>query len=484
MRLIRAGKKEIAMTQLVWLCIVIGMLVQVGTSHAQGASRTPATLSVDERLSGFVQLWSAAKTNFVFEEKRPGLDWNALLTEYLPLVRVDQSDRDYYRVLTRFLARLHDAHTLVAMPGFDFAVPIVPSHAPPLVVQQVEGKAVIVDLVETDEVRRAGVMRGVEITHIDGRPVPAVLQDLDPYLCVSTPQARDAWAYPVLLDGPAGSRVTLGVRGLQGEARSVTLAREPITPAFAALLPKPALASLVEVQRGPQGGPYPWQSRPRREPRDLPGGILYVPVDSFLSNAVVEQYDALADRVARAKGLILDVRENGGGNSENADAIVSRLTDKPLQGSSWKTRQHLGARAAWGQKDDWFDGGTAMIRPVEGKQPFLGPVVVLVGPRTLSAAEDFLIPLHASHRATLVGQRTAGSTGQPLIMALPGGGAAAICTKWDTYPDGREFVGVGVIPDVEVNPTQAEVAAGLWSGGKDPVLDKGVAVLQVKLQGR
>lgn len=466
------------------LWVVIGTLMQVGTSRAQGPGSLPATLSADERLYGFVQLWSAAKTNFVFEDRLPGLDWNALLKEYLPLVRAEQSVRDYYRVLTRFLARLHDAHTLVAMPGFDFAVPIVPSHAPPLVLQQVEGKAVVVDLVETDEMRRAGVTRGMEITHIDGRPVSAVLQDFDPYLCVSTSQARDAWAYPVLLDGPAGSRVELSVRDLHGEVRTVALARESITPAFAALLPKPALASLVEEQRGAQGGPYPWQSRPKREPRDLPGGILYVPVDSFFSNAVIAQYDALADRVARAKGLILDVRENGGGNSENADAIVSRLTDKPLPGSRWKTRRHLGARAAWGQKDDWFDGGTKTIQPVEGKRTFLGPVVVLVGPRTLSAAEDFLIPLNASHRATLVGQRTAGSTGQPLIIMLPGGGGAAICTKWDTYPDGREFVGVGIVPDVEVYPTQAEVAAGLWSGGKDPVLDRGVAVLREKLQGR
>jgi C-terminal processing protease CtpA/Prc len=124
------------------------------------------------------------------------------------------------------------------------------------------------------------------------------------------------------------------------------------------------------------------------------------------------------------------------------------------------------------------------IQPVEGQRPFLGPVVVLVGPRTLSAAEDFLIPLHASHRATLVGQRTAGSTGQPLIIMLPGGGGAAICTKWDSYPDGREFVGVGIDPDVEVYPTQAEVAAGLWSGGKDPVLERGAAVLREKLRGR
>ena len=39
------------------------------------------------------------------------------------------------------------------------------------------------------------------------------------------------------------------------------------------------------------------------------------------------------------------------------------------------------------------------------------------------------------------------------MFDLPGGGSARICTKQDTYPDGREFVGYGVKPDVEVKPT-------------------------------
>ena len=88
-----------------------------------------------------------------------------------------------------------------------------------------------------------------------------------------------------------------------GHSAAVRL-REPVTPAFAVLLPKPALASLIEEQRGPRGGPYLWQSRPKGEPRDLAGGILDVPVDSFFPKAVVAQYDELADRVARAKALI------------------------------------------------------------------------------------------------------------------------------------------------------------------------------------
>jgi len=57
-----------------------------------------------------------------------------------------------------------------------------------------------------------------------------------------------------------------------------------------------------------------------------------------------------------------------------------------------------------------------------------------------------------------------------------GGGGARICTKWDTYPDGREFVGIGCIPNVEVNPTRADIAAG-----RDVVLEKARAVLREQI---
>ena len=343
----------------------------------------------------------------------------------------------------------------------------------------VEGKAVIVELAETDEVHRAGLRRGMEVTHIDGRPVGEVLEhDLYPYLFASTPQARDAWAYPVLLNGPRDSKVSLGVRDADGTARTVILTREQMDPKLAAALPPP-LGTMVSARRGPQGQELPF-APPRREPREFPDGIMYVPLDSFISDEIVKHFDALFERISRANGLILDVRENGGGSSDIGSAIIGYLTDRPLTGSRWKTRQHLPSFSAWGQEDGWYEGGSQTVQPVEGKRPFLGPVVVLIGPGTFSAAEDFLIPLHYNHRATLVGQLTSGSTGQPLSIGLPGGGTAFICTKWDTYPDGREFVGVGVMPDVKVYPTQVEIAAGLWSTGRDPILDRGLEVLRAQ----
>lgn len=449
-------------------------------------SKEPVALSADERIEGFVRLWSEIKNNFAFFDRLPDLDWEKALTEYLPLVRKEQSNQEYFRLLTRCVAQLHDGHTMVIQmiegEGVRFAVPLYPENAPPLLVHPVEGKAVIVELAETEEIHCAGLRRGVEVTHVDGRPVREVLEhDLYPYLFASTPQARDAWAYPVLLNGPRGTKVSLRVRDLDSTARTVTLTREPLDATFAAALPKPPLGTMVSLMRGPQGQKLPWERRPKREPPELPDGIMYVPLDSFVSDEIVKHFDALFERISHARGLILDVRENGGGNTSIGYAIIGYLTDRPLTGSRWKTRQHLPSDSASGKKDGWYEGGPWTVQPVEGKKPFLGPVVVLIGPGTFSGAEDFLIPLHSSQRATLVGQRTGGSTGQPLIISLPGGYMASICTKWDTYPDGREFVGVGVIPDVEVYPTQAEIAAGLWSGGKDPILEKGLEVLRAQL---
>jgi carboxyl-terminal processing protease len=76
------------------------------------------------------------------------------------------------------------------------------------------------------------------------------------------------------------------------------------------------------------------------------------------------------------------------------------------------------------------------------------------------------------NRATTIGQRSFASTGQPLPIDLPGGGSARICTKKDTYPDGRVFVGVGIVPQIEINPTVDD-----YLKGRDKVVEKAVEVL-------
>ena len=123
----------------------------------------------------------------------------------------------------------------------------------------------------------------------------------------------------------------------------------------------------------------------------------------------------------------------------------------------------------------WYESGPETIQPDEGEKIQV-PVVVLIGSNTGSAAEDFLIAMDSIKRGTFVGEKTYGSTGQPLIFDLPGGGSARVCSKRDTYPDGREFVGYGVTPHVTVEPTVEDILAD-----RDITLEKGLEVLKEKI---
>jgi C-terminal processing protease CtpA/Prc len=71
----------------------------------------------------------------------------------------------------------------------------------------------------------------------------------------------------------------------------------------------------------------------------------------------------------------------------------------------------------------------------------------------------------------IVGEASGGSTGQPLSFNLPGGGTARVCSKHDSFPDGKEFVGVGVTPDVAAHLTREDLVRGT-----DSVLDAGLKV--------
>ncbi|MHC4744618.1 MAG: S41 family peptidase, partial [Planctomycetota bacterium] len=343
-----------------------------------------------DRLGGFMKLWSEVKYNFAFFDRVPELDWDAVLQKYLPKVQNAESIEEYYRILKRCMALLRDGHTSVDGPSGE------PRCSAPAKVRSLQGRAVIVEITPIGEIKntdlrealsKADLKPGEEVTRIDGHSVKEILErHIYPYISASTPQWRDHIAYPKLLNGEYGTKVKLHIKGLDGIGREVTLIR----------------------------GRYPRTSQSRGfSCRRLNNDIVYVNLPSFSSEDVVKQFDEVFDKIRSARGLILDLRENGGGNSAFGDAIISYLTDVPLESIRWKTRQYVPAFRAWGEKEEWYHGDLDVIEPRKDGS-FVGPIVVLTGPATFSAAEDFVVPLHAGGRATVVGRKTAGSTGQPL----------------------------------------------------------------------
>jgi carboxyl-terminal processing protease len=176
-----------------------------------------------------------------------------------------------------------------------------------------------------------------------------------------------------------------------------------------------------------------------------------------------------------AKRIILDNRFNPGADSSNTHDVVSYVIDAPVEASMWRGLKHVPAYRSWGNEPEWEQSDPDIIQPRDGTG-FLGPLVVLTGPSTFSSTEDVLVPLVASRRAVLAGSRTAGSTGNPIYVDLPGGGKFRVVSKRDLCRDGTEYVGYGIAPDVAVEPTRLNLVEG-----RDPVLEAGIEAIESRV---
>jgi C-terminal processing protease CtpA/Prc len=398
-------------------------------------------ISVEEKTAGLAKLWSEVKFNFAFFHQVPDLDWDSLFVAYLPKVRETRSTREYYRTLAEMCAHLKDGHTRVTPPQelWDslWAKPAIRTRL-------VEDRVLVVDVL-AEALEEEGIVPGVEVLRIDGLPVRRYAEEkVMPYQCASTPQGLREVAYGYsLLSGPVDRKVKLALEDAGGEIFT---------------------RSLERTRRQ--------ASRPVVEFRMLGGNLGYVALNSFGTEEVVSGFDSVFTLAEDAAALIIDLRENYGGNSSFGYQILGRLTGEPFTTTSWRSRQYIPTLRAWGMAPSWYRPPVSTFQP-GGGEPYLGPLVLLTGPQTASAAEDFCVAFRSMGRGVIMGEPTYGSTGQPLIVGLPGGGSAQVCTKHDTYPDGTEYVGVGIQPDIVVSPTVEDVRSG-----RDPVLDRAVAHLR------
>lgn len=430
----------------------VGTLREQGVRWNSRAWQTPfrENLSDNEKQAGLAQVWAEVKYNFAYFDRVPALDWDSLYHAYQPRVLATKSTRDYYRLLQTMMAQLQDGHTNIIPP----AELSINQAKPEFSTRLVEGRVLITAL-QNPAIRNEGIVPGLEITQVNGEDVHAyVNRAIRPYVCSSTEQNRLVHCYDYqFLIGERGKPVELTLRDADGNTfrRKLT----PTRPWYEALSNQRTFTY-----------------------RMLPGNVAYVSLNYFDHESIVAKFDSIYPHLTKARGLILDVRENGGGNSQNGWDILARLTNRDFPMGQWQTRNYRPTLRAWGAKQSWHgDQYTYHITRQDTSDYFHGPVAVLTSGKTNSAAEDFLSAFVQAKRGFLVGEPTSGSTGQPLFAHLPGGGIAVICTKRDSFNDGTEWVGKGFQPDVLVRPTVADIRLG-----HDAVLDAALRVLEKKTE--
>lgn len=404
-------------------------------------------LSEDQRIAGLSKLWSEVKYNFVYTDTLKELDWDAVYLKFLPRVKAATNTLEYYKVLMEMAALLKDGHTGVNPPGPLFAVGFT---VPPFKTRLIEGKVIITDVID-EALRKQGLLPGVEITRINQEPVKEwSFKNTAPYASASTPQDLESrmFIYQFLV-GSKAEKPLIELRNAEGKTWSIEVERISFGQRNKDFARTPA---------------FSWKL--------LPGNIAYVALNSFGDETAAKEYLKNFNEISKAKAIIFDVRTNGGGSSNVGYQVLATITDKDFATSRAETRDYKPSYRAWGRKENnfVFDAYRQSANP---QLQFKGQVIVLTSAQTYSAAEDFTVAFDTMKRGTIIGEATGGSTGQPLMIDLPGGGSARICTKKDSYADGKPFVGVGIQPQIVVHPSLADFRAN-----RDTVLE--AALKQIK----
>lgn len=446
-------------------------------------AQVPSALTPADKLYGLSKFWQEVNYNFVYLNRVDKAKWDDAYRQLLATIAQTPNDYQYYLQLQKFCALLKDGHTNVYFPrGIEQMTTNFGDYR--LMLQNIDNKAIVV---RVNASKKDEIPIGSEVIEVNGQPTATyITEQVAPYIASSTEYVLKDWGTRDLLKGIAGDTYSIKVKKPKGEIISLALTHrkteeQTVYPEF-------------EPEKGLLD--FKW----------LPNGIAYVALNSF-DNAKIDSLFVLKlPELHKAKGLVVDLRANGGGSTEIGTAILKYLTnDKVLQGSKSRSRLHIGAYKAWGSyiepkdtvagKKEWgftkqetlkayniaqgtfyhqFDYSPDTVKLLAPR--IVVPTVLLVGHYTASAAEDFLIAAANQKHMLRMGENSFGSTGQPLSFALPGGGSARVCTKQDTYSDGREFVGYGIKPDVEVKPTLKDYLAK-----RDPVLLKALAYLKTKV---
>lgn len=193
--------------------------------------------------------------------------------------------------------------------------------------------------------------------------------------------------------------------------------------------------------------------------------VGYIWIPTFRGPGFAADMDAALGQLGNVQALIVDVRDNPGGNLGNSSEIAGRFADRE--------RIYAFVQLRDGPRHQNLTPRTPRTISPAGARRFARPVVVLTNRRTTSAAESFVLAMRVLRVAVVVGDSTAGASGGALARELPNGWTYQFSWALVSTLDSAIYEEVGLAPDVWVRGSAEELAAG-----RDAALDTALAVVR------
>lgn len=364
-----------------------------------------------------------------------GVDWPAAVARHRGRAASATSDAAFRRAAEGLLAELRSSHLDLRAPSAETRGWVGVGAR----LKLIDGALTVVEVSEASDAARKGLRPGDQI--LDRAAV----------------------------GGTIGTIADLRVRGCDGAVRSLAVRRQ------AAFWP-------------PQRPTFRW--------RMINGGsgrkLGYLRVDAFEDDGAPLADQAMAE-LAEADVLVIDVRANSGGNA-SALRLASYFTDGAVPTLALLTRPYLAALGRTATPQDVLaaprverlytsdlvfstlaetGGGAVLWTEDLGDKRYRGPVYLLLGEDTASAAEGFAWGLRLRTNAVLVGRPSEGALLGASSFDIGQGWSLRVPVQGIWAADGEDYGDRSVPPHVAVEWTRADLCQG-----RDPDMDRALALIE------
>ncbi|AIE83609.1 S41 family peptidase [Fimbriimonas ginsengisoli] len=397
-------------------------LLFVASASAQTVDNKPEVKAqVIEKITGIIEKYAYV----------PGVDfakWPQLLAEAKPKIDAAKDDTEFQRAVNEALAKFGTSHIVLATPKQSEVRRTGSTVGVGISTQLTDnGELLIVRTVPDAPAERAGLVPGDTITEADGKKVEGSIAGII---------------------GKEGTDVVLTVRHADDKVEKYVLTRRP----FSTVRPE----ELTWIDKD----------------------TAKISIYTFDFSYDRENVEDLMNKAHKAKNLILDLRDNGGGAVINLQHMLGMLIPdaKPFGTFVGRSLVDRYVKEAKGKPDDlagmakWSDRKVKPF-PNANVPVYKGNLAVLVNGFSGSAAEIAAAALRDEANATIVGTKSAGAVLVSMIVNASNGFMIQYPLSDYITAKGLRLEGTGVVPDVEAKDPRFHLP-----NAKDEVVDKAVAL--------
>jgi len=411
----------------------------LGLAASLATNGNPRILSPKERAEVFEKVWKDVDEHY-YDPEFGGVNWKEIHEHYLPLVRAAKDDKDFYSLLDRMTAELHDAHTRFSSPEQWTNRKKHQGVSNGFRAGYVDNKIVVLDVFPDSNAAKAGIEPGMIVTTLDGEPIAGRLaQSAKQVLPSSTERITRLRILGNIFGGTLDTPFRATFERANGSPLDVNFTRQILS------------------------------TTPTVTASKLTSGFGYIRFDEF-HPSLVKDFRKAVENLRATPGLILDLRRNRGGVGATLEAMAALFFDSKTLFERRASRKQVSASERDGHKTE----EKQVFVGRHGGQIYRAPVVILLSEYSASATEVFSAGMQDSGRAKLVGSPSCGCVlGITHDRVMKGGGVLEISEILWFSPKDRKLEGEGVIPDRDATPTIASLQEK-----RDLVLEEGEKMLQ------